>query len=335
MRIVFFSPNFLPLTGGLENVMREWAFGLTHLGHVVTIVTLTPSQSVDNFPFMVYRQPGIAKTWKIMRNADVVMQFNVSLKAMLPWIASLRPMVVSHQSTNIDVQGRWTKFGRLKQFIADHIVRKNVACSEYVAAFIKNVTVIHNPYNSNLFKRLSTGKRELDLVFVGRLVSDKGCVLLIRALGILSREFDFRPLATIIGDGPERRDLENLAEIEGVTGQVRFDGVRSGGELVGRLNKHRVMVVPSTWEEPFGIVALEGLACGCKLIIAHSGGLPEAAGPFGMQFTKGDAADLASIIRKALNGEDDDEESVRHHLGKFTIESTVSQVSRVLSEVIA
>ncbi|HWA33620.1 MAG TPA: glycosyltransferase family 4 protein, partial [Cyclobacteriaceae bacterium] len=276
MRIVFFSPNFLPLTGGLENVMRDWALGLGALGHHVTIVTLTPSQLVDDFPFKVYRNPGVVKIWRLMRSADVVMQFNVSLKSIIPWIASRRPMVVSHQSTNVDVRGRWTRFGFVKQFIANHLVRRNIACSAYVRSFTKNSVVIHNPYNSSLFRRIQTIEREFDLLFVGRLVSDKGCDLLINALSILKKEYQIRPSLTVIGDGPERGALENLVRSEDVVQQVRFAGKLAGEDLVQQINQHRILVVPSTWEEPFGIVALEGLACGCKVIIADSGGLPEA-----------------------------------------------------------
>ena len=42
------------------------------------------------------------------------------------------------------------------------------------------------------------------------------------------------------------------------------------------------MVVPSIWEEPFGIVALEGIACCETVIVTNRGGLPEAVGPCGV-----------------------------------------------------
>jgi glycosyltransferase involved in cell wall biosynthesis len=54
--------------------------------------------------------------------------------------------------------------------------------------------------------------------------------------------------------------------------------------------------VPSICEETFGLVALEGMACGCVPIVARSGGLPEAVGEAGVVFERGDPAGLAAVV---------------------------------------
>ena len=69
-----------------------------------------------------------------------------------------------------------------------------------------------------------------------------------------------------------------------------------GLALVEELNRHRFMVVPSRWDEPFGIVALEGLACGCIPVVSNCGGLLEAVGECGYSFQSGDAKDLARVL---------------------------------------
>ena len=69
------------------------------------------------------------------------------------------------------------------------------------------------------------------------------------------------------------------------------------GELVAM---HKIMVVPSTWAEPFGIVALEGIASGCALIASANGGLKDAVGSCGLFFPNGDATALAAAIQKVL-----------------------------------
>jgi glycosyltransferase involved in cell wall biosynthesis len=66
------------------------------------------------------------------------------------------------------------------------------------------------------------------------------------------------------------------------------------------LNQHRILAVPSRWEEPFGVVALEGIACGCVVVAADGGGLPEAIGPCGVTFARGDAGALAERFRELL-----------------------------------
>jgi glycogen(starch) synthase len=68
------------------------------------------------------------------------------------------------------------------------------------------------------------------------------------------------------------------------------------------LNRHRTVVLPNIEKEGFGIVALEGMACGCTLIVARAGGLKEAVGKFGQTFTMGDQEELVRLMRIELDG---------------------------------
>jgi glycosyltransferase involved in cell wall biosynthesis len=102
---------------------------------------------------------------------------------------------------------------------------------------------------------------------------------------------------------------------------VTFAGVRRDEALVRELNRHKIMVAPSTYHEPFGIVALEGIACGCVVVGSERGGLREAIGPCGPTFPNGDAAALAECLRELLT----DEGKIRayrdrapEHLARFT-----------------
>jgi glycosyltransferase involved in cell wall biosynthesis len=101
--------------------------------------------------------------------------------------------------------------------------------------------------------------------------------------------------------------LEKQAECDNLKGAVRFVGrlgPMDGDQLPRLLNRHKIMVVPSRWNEPFGIVALEGIACGCAVIGSSGGGLPEAIGPCGVTFANGDAAALAEKIEMFLKQPD-------------------------------
>ena len=84
---------------------------------------------------------------------------------------------------------------------------------------------------------------------------------------------------------------------------MRFAGVKSGDELAQLLNAHKVMVVPSRWDEPFGIVALEAVACGCAVVGSAGGGLPEAIGPCGVTFPNNDAVALARALEDLLTND--------------------------------
>jgi len=99
---------------------------------------------------------------------------------------------------------------------------------------------------------------------------------------------------SVIGSGPEEANLRELGKDLGV--RVRFVGQLQGEELVRELNRHEVLVVPSRWAEPFGNVALEGMACGCVVIGSRGGGLPDALGQGGLLFERGSASDLAGVL---------------------------------------
>lgn len=66
------------------------------------------------------------------------------------------------------------------------------------------------------------------------------------------------------------------------------------------MRRHKILIVPSTYAEPFGVVALEGAASGCRVLGSDGGGLPSAMGPGGVIFRRGDAADLARQLTHLL-----------------------------------
>jgi glycosyltransferase involved in cell wall biosynthesis len=74
-----------------------------------------------------------------------------------------------------------------------------------------------------------------------------------------------------------------------------------GEEIAAALNRHRFLVVPSSYEEAFGIVALEGLACGCVPIVSERGGLVDAIGKHGYVFPNGDDVALADVLARVLS----------------------------------
>jgi glycosyltransferase involved in cell wall biosynthesis len=191
---------------------------------------------------------------------------------------------------------------------------------------------VHNPYRDDLFRRLPDVAKDRDIVFLGRLVSDKGPHVLVDSLSWLSRN-GLRPSVSIIGHGPELPILtQRIAEL-GLTDRVQFCGIQTGDALVRLLNRHRIMVVPSLWDEPFGIVALEGAACGNVVVGSDGGGLPEAIGPCGPLFPKGDAVALGGELRRLLL---DDELVAKYvnaapkHLEHRTASSVVSRYLEIV-----
>src|SRR5213075_1573200 len=175
------------------------------------------------------------------------------------------------------------------------------------------------PYNDRVFRLIPGVTRDEDIVFVGRLVSDKGADLFLHALKLLQND-SLLPNLTIIGTGPEEQNLRRLTTELALDRQVTFAGQKSGAVLAEILNRHRVLVVPSRWAEPFGIVALEGIACGCVVVGSGKGGLKEAIGPCGLSFENGDAGALAAQLKQLLTEpglQSTLRQNAEEHLAKF------------------
>lgn len=207
-------------------------------------------------------------------------------------------MVITHQTWISRLDGRLNWQDYLKHFLLRFSA--SISISQAIAKHLTSPsTIIGNPYRNDLFCELPEIPRNKELVFLGRLVSDKGVDLLIAALGQLKNQ-GLTPKLTIIGTGSEESFLLKLAEDMDVSTQVSFVGIKTGNELVELLNAHQIMVVPSRWLEPFGIVALEGIACGCVVVGSEGGGLKDAIGPCGMTFLHGNVQSLTQKIADLL-----------------------------------
>jgi glycosyltransferase involved in cell wall biosynthesis len=300
MKILVYSPAFLPNVGGLELNTAHLAEGISRAGHEVVVVTTTAGgKDEEALPYRVVRRPSPRELLRWTRWCDVFYQANVSLRGFWPLLLVRRPWVVSHHSWYCQGDGRITWRDRLKRRLL-RFSSASISVSQAVADDLTiSSVVIPNSYRDELFRRLPGVERSEDLVFLGRLVSDKGVDLLLDALALLAKE-GLRPRLTVIGGGPEGPALREQAARLGLAGQVGFLGIRTGEALVEILNRHRIMVVPSRYDEPFGIVALEGIACGCVVVGSEGGGLKQAIGPCGDTFRNGDVEDLARVLGHRL-----------------------------------
>ena len=300
MRVLMYSPAFYPGIGGLENFAAMVAEGLTELGCQVTVVAITSGLGDEaRFPYTVVRRPGPLHLLRLVQWCDIFFHHNVSLKGIWPLLFIKRPWVVAHHGWYSRSNGAIGWRDLLKRRATRFAT--NIAVSMAVADHLGGVAaaVIPNPYNDALFREIPSISRDRELVFLGRLVSDKGCDLLLESLVMLRQE-GLTPHLTIIGTGPEETLLRACVDRLGLERQVSFAGTLAGEELVTRLNHHQLLVTPSRWNEPFGIVALEGIACGCLIVASSGGGLPEAVGPCGLTFSNGDARALADRIADVL-----------------------------------
>ena len=298
-KVLFISHRFYPEIGGIETNAEILATGFCNLGANVHLITWSKSNDDKTFPFTVIRVPSLKKLLDEHHWADVILENNPSLRLSWPNLFIKKPLVIALNTWVTRLSGEkgfkdklkqlWFKRAKTMIAVSDAVRRK-----EWPYA-----VVIENPYNDKLFKVQPNVNKQIPFVFLGRLVSDKGADQAIKAIAILLHEkvlTNDRIQLTIIGDGPEKENLFRLAEKLHLNSVIQFTGALQYEKLVSCLNQHKYILVPSSWEEPYGNIVLEGMACGCVPIVSDGGGLPEAVGDAGFTFKRNDIAAMVTII---------------------------------------
>lgn len=269
----------------------------------VEVLTQTPDSGDKTvYPYPVHRRPSPIQLLRLVQSCDLVFQNNISLNALWPLLFMRRPLVISSH-TPIDATIERSELKRKLKFIAMRYATACISCSHYLAStFPVPSHVIHNSYRSDIFRpSTSPQPRDKELIFVGRLVQAKGLDILIHAMKIL-RDRSITPSLTIVGGGAEEEKMRALVADFDLGAQVTFLGSRQPQQIAELLHRHRILVVPSRRQpaEAFGIVALEGIACGAVPVVAEQGGLPEAIGPCGLTFETENPVALADALQRIL-----------------------------------
>jgi glycosyltransferase involved in cell wall biosynthesis len=138
----------------------------------------------------------------------------------------------------------------------------------------------------------------LELIFVGGLIPCKACDLALRAAAPLLRNELAR--LTILGDGPERNRLEQLARHLDIESAVSFAGWVSRSEVLNRLQRADVLLFPSVRDFGGGVV-YEALACGAVPVVADFGGPGDIVHPVvGYKVPLTNESDFVARMEKIL-----------------------------------
>ena len=168
---------------------------------------------------------------------------------------------------------------------------KVICCSEYMVTHVKwafglpsdKLTMIPNGVNTNIYKQVEKNDLELFrgkfalpkeklVVFVGRLVYEKGAQVLINAIPKILEKTDAKFI--IVGSGYMKDQLMNIVKSMRLEQKVLFTGFIDEVTLTKLQVCADVSVVPSLFE-PFGIVALEAMAAKSPVVVSDTGGLSE------------------------------------------------------------
>jgi glycosyltransferase involved in cell wall biosynthesis len=143
---------------------------------------------------------------------------------------------------------------------------------------IRDKTIfIHNGINLAPFTAAGNGRpdaaRRPYILCIAYLMKQKGVDVLLRASASLLTGTD--PLRlVVVGEGPQRKELEDLASSLGIRPKTDFLGSRDETEVAALLNGCELLVLPSR-AESFGIVVVEAMACRKPVVASAVGGVPE------------------------------------------------------------
>lgn len=337
-RVALVSSSFHPYVGGVEEHVRQVARELTERGHAVEVWTVDrgehlvkqdvegvtvrylptplPARRAGNLARFAVAGPVALTTWlRAVREfrPDVLHVHcfgpNGPYARVVAKLSRLPLVLTSHGETFADQNDIFSRSALLRSELRKACA--SAAAVTGVSSIVTNdleqnfaatgVTVVPNGVRaalSQISDELSDSEgTKQGAVAVGRLVHVKGFDLLLQALPI-STKTSLR----IIGDGPERAKLAQLAERLGVSNRVEFLGQHSPEEVQRIMREASVVVVPSR-REAFGIVALEAWVSGTPLIATSLTGPAGFVtdGVDGVLVDPQDAAALAGAIDGVLN----------------------------------
>jgi glycosyltransferase involved in cell wall biosynthesis len=197
-----------------------------------------------------------------------------------------------------------------------------------------NPIVAPMPVSTDLFSPGSSrdGQR---LLFVGRLMPQKGVDHLLHALAAMKKQASL----DIVGDGPSRAALEALAGELGIATRVRWHGQLSQSQLPRLYQSAAAVVVPST-EEGLGLVAVEALLCETPVVAFDSGGLRDVIqhDRTGLLVPPGDRTALARTLDDLLGREGRGSDLGRagrlYALSAFAPESAARRYADIYQQVV-
>ena len=239
------------------------------------------------------------------------------------WVSWLRDYgyqgrIVLHLQN--DHLGHWT--AEMLDGLASAVDRV-VVCSTYLreqfapksASIAGKASVIFNGVNTRLFNPREELREPKTIFFVGKVIPDKGVLQLVQAYReVLKADPDAKLViagATGFGTHEETPYVRQVRElVESIHrhhgGQIEFAGyLHHDRELPGWFQRATVFSCPSLFQEPFGLVNAEAMACATPVVATNRGGVPEVLAETGVLVDPEDTASFSASLSRLLASPDE------------------------------
>jgi spore coat protein SA len=293
-----------------------------------------PTGSEDVYP-LAHQSSGVWRACELASRIPVVRRYEEQLwlRALMrplrefdllhihnrpQWIGYLRHMgytgaILLHLQN--DHLGHWTR--QMLDDLAPRLDRV-VVCSHFLrdcfalksSALAAKTVVVFNGVNRELFFPREEIREPKTIFFVGRFDAEKGVLQLIQAY---ARLLEAHPDAILVIGGttgfgahqqtPYVRQVRDLANavVQNCKGKIQFTGyIHHDRDLPSWFQRATIFTSPSLFQEPFGLVNAEAMACGTPVVGAHRGGIPEVLGSTGRLVDPEDIENFAATISVLL-----------------------------------
>ena len=327
MRILIWTDVFWPEIGGLELFCQHLVEGLRARGHDLAV--FTDRRHATEFGVKDYQGVAVHEFGfeQAMRRADLAMlrrqhdacgraledfqpdvvHLNSVMRGPLGFLLQQRqrprPAVLTPHDHALALHAKGAGPGLIRSVdIITAISRSHakfiLACDSAVADRLRVIpNALPDPGQSEApFPAIPR------LLAVGRLSKEKGFDLAIRAFVRVAAEFPALTLS-IVGEGPEGAALRQLAAESSFAGRIHFIGWVAPERVAAFMEQHSIILMPSRWQEPFGLVALQSAQAARPIIAGWAGALPEIVqdGVTGRLVEGENVAGYGDAIRHLLN----------------------------------
>ncbi|MCA1553971.1 MAG: glycosyltransferase family 4 protein [Chloroflexi bacterium] len=369
MRVLFWSESFWPHIGGVSVISSQYIVALQARGYDCLVVTSRHRQdirarddyhgiSIYRFPFSQVLERRDVRQVRELREqiltlkrefAPDVIHFNecgpsvffhrltasVYPVPTVMTIHSLLPQTAGRDGLLVQMLGSADWVGAVSRAMLDDVR----ALSPQVGA---RSSLTYNGLALPAVEPLALSDEAFAapcLLCVGRVVYDKGFDLALTAFAAVTRRFPHARLI-IAGDGDAREGLQRLAVELGVSSAVEFIGWAPPEDVPALMNSATLVIMPSRWREPFGLVALQAAQMARAVVAMRVGGLPEIVvdRETGLLVANEDSAALADAITFLLEHPHTTRQmgcaARQHAQSRFTLERLVEQYEDIYRHVL-
>lgn len=219
----------------------------------------------------------LMKNKKILSDSDYVI-YNNPFGPIYSYLTNYKGFVAL-----VDQRGT----GNLRFFQKSIFIDRLYCISEYVAGkwgdeYTKKIKIINNCFDESIFSHSLKKRKRTSICFIGRVAKEKGLHVLLEAISLLADKGVEINLIVIGpnsyesgGDEEYYKECCDFIERKKINDKIIFLGEKKSDEINSCLSEVNALVVPSIWDEAFGIVIVEALAVGCPVIGFKKGAIPE------------------------------------------------------------